>query len=148
MKTIVTKEEPARGSPDILSASAAARAPVTGVKLAMDGPPGQVGPLPKMKISRFSPTLLSRAPLGPRLGPLKPKMGHLRLKIDHCRPDMRPLKHASRLFLSNFDSERLHYLKVRIKNVPPGSERRGDFTLSPTGGATAICCLLAGCSAF
>ena len=43
--------------------SGAARALVTGVKLAMDGPPGRVGPLPNMKTSRFSPTLLSRGPL-------------------------------------------------------------------------------------
>ena len=43
--------------------SGAARALVKGVKLAMDWPSGRVGSLPKMKASRFSPTLLSRGPL-------------------------------------------------------------------------------------
>ena len=41
--------------------SGAARALVTGVKLAMLGPPGRVGPSQKRKTS-FSPTLLSRGP--------------------------------------------------------------------------------------
>ena len=41
--------------------SGAARALVTGVKLAMEGPPGRVGPSQKRKTS-FSPTLLSRGP--------------------------------------------------------------------------------------
>ena len=36
----------------------AARALVTGVKLAMEEPPGRVGPLPEMKTMRFSPTLV------------------------------------------------------------------------------------------
>ena len=43
-----------------VGASAAAKAPATVVELVMEGPPGQVGPLPKMKTSRFSPTLLSK----------------------------------------------------------------------------------------
>ena len=73
--------------------SGAARDLVTGVKLAIEGPPGPVGPLPKMKTSRVSPTLLSRGPQSGKLGPLEPTIGPLmRLKLDPCRPGMSPLK--------------------------------------------------------
>ena len=51
--------------------SGAARAPVTGLKLAMEGPPDRVGPLPQMETSRFSPTLLSRGPSRAQDGPLE-----------------------------------------------------------------------------
>ena len=42
--------------------SSAARLLVRGLKIAIEGPPGQGDPLPKMKTSRFSPTLLLKGP--------------------------------------------------------------------------------------
>ena len=50
---------------------------------------------------------------------------------------MGPPKHVKCLFSLNFDSERLHYLIVRIENRPPGSERREKFhPFHPPGCAT------------
>ena len=107
--------------------SGAARALVTGVKLAIEGPPWSSGPLPKMKTSHFPPTLLSRGPLGPTMGPPEPRTGHLRTKIDPCRPGMGPAKLAHCLFSLNSDSGRLWCLIVRIENGPSRSERRLKF---------------------
>ena len=53
----------------------AARDLVVGVKLAMEWPPGRVGPLPKIKTSRFYPLYFQEAPHEPTLDPLEPGMG-------------------------------------------------------------------------
>ena len=91
--------------------SGAARALVTGVKFAMEGPPVGRVPSQNMKTSRFSPILLLMDPLGHGLGPLEPRIGPLRLKIDPCRPDMAP-KALKLLFSLNFSCEMFQYLKV------------------------------------
>ena len=58
---------------------------MTGAKLVIEDPPDQVGPLPEIK-TIFSPTLLSRAPFGPRLGPLDPRMGPWGLTLTLVAP--------------------------------------------------------------
>ena len=97
-----------------------------------------------MKTS-FSPTLLSRGPLGPMMGTFEPGIGPVRLKIDPCRPHEDPPEHVNCLFSLNFDSERLQYIIVRIEKGPLGSERGGVkfHPFPPTGCATAFmksCC--------
>ena len=46
-----------------------------GVKLVIEGPPGQVGPLKKRKLVVFRLLYFRRTPLGPGLGPLEPRVG-------------------------------------------------------------------------
>ena len=62
--------------------SGAARALVTGLKLAIEGPLVEWAHSQKMKTGRFSSTLLSEASFGPRLDSLEPRMDPLSLKID------------------------------------------------------------------
>ena len=94
-----------------------------GVKLSVEDP-WSSEPLPKkMKASRFSPTLISKAPFRALSGPLAPDMGTMRPKIGRCRHGIDPLMHVNYLFSFNIDSERLQYFTARIINWPPGSKR-------------------------
>ena len=66
------------------------------------------------------------------MGPFQPGIGPVRLKVDACGPDEGPPERVNCLFSLNFDSERLQYIIVRIKNGPLGSERGVKFLhLSP-----------------
>ena len=116
--------QPAFESKDqrILTNSGAARALVTGVKLSVEGLTGRVGPLPKMKTSFFA-HFTFEGPFGLRWALLSPRRAPKAKKIDPCGPDTGPAKHVNCLFLLNFDSERLQYFIVRIKNWP--KDRRG-----------------------
>ena len=84
------KSEKKRGddSTQMFGSCGTVRALVTGVKLAIEGSPGRVEPLPKNENYLFRSLYFRGAPLGPRLGPLEPRMGPcLRLKIDPRRPN-------------------------------------------------------------
>ena len=61
------------------------------------------------------------------MGPFQPGIGPVRLKVDACGPDEGPPECVNCLFSLNFDSERLQYIIVRIKNGPLGSERGVKF---------------------
>ena len=72
------------------------------------------------------------------MGPFEPGIGPMRLKVDACGPDEGPPEHVNCLFSLNFDSERLQYIIVWIKNGPQGSERGVKFhPFPPPGCATA-----------
>ena len=66
---------PQKGPEMVIESSGAARAPVPGVKLAMEGSPGRVGPSQKLKLVDFRLLLFREPLLRSRLGPLEPRMG-------------------------------------------------------------------------
>ena len=95
-----------------------------GVKLAMEGAPGRVGPLPKkIKLVVFNPLYFRGATLGLWKGPFESEMGPLRPKISPRRPSKNPSKHVYSLFTLNIDDKRLQYFIVSIENGPADSER-------------------------
>ena len=73
----------------------AARPLASGAKLVMEGPPGQVGPLPKMKPGRLRQLYFRRTPLRPWMGPVEPDiLGPLRPRIDPLQTGTDPPKYV------------------------------------------------------
>ena len=96
-----------------------------------------MGPLPKMKTSRFF-TLLSKWSSRALDRPLEHGIGPLSPKIRTCQPSMDPPKHVTCLFSSNVVSDRLQYLIIRIENEPQDQRGREISPLYSHGCATAL----------